>query len=197
MKKKIIITIIITLLFIITKNLIYRTDTYYIADYIPDLSMKIGNTITSDNSDSSDGFASLAHKNCIANHIKILYNIFDFYFEYNHIKNYLRRTILMATNVHFEDAYDGVLWFSFDDGKTFAVSSFNDGIIVIKDYAYSIESLIKNISECFQASSNWSGLKAIQFEYSGVSVTVTPEDSTPEQICLLVKEQVNQSVAKK
>ena len=103
----------------------------------------------------------------------------------------------MATNVHFEDAYDGVLWFSFDDGKTFAVSSFNDGIIVIKDYAYSIESLIKNISECFQASSNWSGLKAIQFEYSGVSVTVTPEDSTPEQICLLVKEQVNQSVAKK
>ena len=63
MNKKIIITIIttiiITLLFIIAKNLIYGTDTYYIADYMPSFSMKIGNTIIPG---SSDGFASLAHK---------------------------------------------------------------------------------------------------------------------------------------
>ena len=66
MKNKIIITIIttiiITLLFIIAKNLIYGTHTDYIADYMPSPSMKIGNTIIPGNSGSSDGFASLAHK---------------------------------------------------------------------------------------------------------------------------------------
>ena len=66
MNKKIIITIIttiiITLLFIIAKNLIYGTDTYYIADYMPSFSMKIGDTIIPSYSGSSDGFASLAHK---------------------------------------------------------------------------------------------------------------------------------------
>lgn len=66
MKKKIIITIIttiiITLLFIIAKNLIYGTDTDYIADYTPSLSVKIGNTIIPGSSGDSDSFASSAHE---------------------------------------------------------------------------------------------------------------------------------------
>lgn len=63
MKKKIIITIIattiITLLFIIAKNLIYGTDTDYIADYMPSLSIIPGTY------HSSSDFASLAHSTTI------------------------------------------------------------------------------------------------------------------------------------
>lgn len=65
MKKKIIITIIattiITLLFIIAKNLIYGTDTDYIADYMPSLSIIPGTY----HSSSSSDFASLAHSTTI------------------------------------------------------------------------------------------------------------------------------------
>lgn len=63
MKKKMIITIIattiITLLFIIAKNLIYGTDTDYIADYMPSFS------IISGTHHSSSNFASLAHRTTI------------------------------------------------------------------------------------------------------------------------------------
>lgn len=66
MKKKIIITIIttiiLTLLFITAKNLIYGTDTDYIADYMPSPSLQIGNTIIPGNSGNSDNFVSVAHK---------------------------------------------------------------------------------------------------------------------------------------
>jgi hypothetical protein len=66
MKKKIIVTIsttvIITLIFIIAKNLIYGTETDYIANYMPKAPIQIGNTIISGNSGSFEGFASLAHK---------------------------------------------------------------------------------------------------------------------------------------
>ena len=65
MKKKMIITIIattiITLLFIIAKNLIYGTDTDYIADYMPSLSIIPGTY----HSSSSSDFASLAHSTTI------------------------------------------------------------------------------------------------------------------------------------
>ena len=83
MNKKIIITtittIIITLLFIIAKNLIYGTDTYYIADYMPSFSMKIGDTIIPSNSGSSDGFASLAHKTTM--HRLVCFIIFNILFS--------------------------------------------------------------------------------------------------------------------
>lgn len=66
MKKKIIITIITTiiliLLFITIKNLIYGTDTDYIADYMPGPSIQMGNTIISGNSGGSHSFVIVAHR---------------------------------------------------------------------------------------------------------------------------------------
>lgn len=65
MKKKIIITIIttiiLTILFVTSKNLIYGTDTDYIADYMPSPSLQIGNTTIPGNSGNSDNFVIIAH----------------------------------------------------------------------------------------------------------------------------------------
>lgn len=63
MKKKIIVTIIttliITLIFITAKILIYGTSTSYIANYMPGPQMQIGDTTIPEN---SEDFASLAQE---------------------------------------------------------------------------------------------------------------------------------------
>lgn len=96
MKKKIIITIIattiITLLFIIAKNLIYGTDTDYIADYMPSFSLEIRNTIIPGDLDSSNDFASLAHRTTI--HRLFWFIIFNISFSI------LYTIILFKTNLY-------------------------------------------------------------------------------------------------
>lgn len=91
----------------------------------------------------------------------------------------------MATQVIFEDVfpYDGSLWCRFDNGEVFKVKSLNEGVMVIAPVCGStLDSFAKNVAGCFEEGSNFNGLKAIEFEFNGVYVSVTTKNADPNKI---------------
>jgi hypothetical protein len=92
MKKKIIVTIIttaiITLIFVIAKNLIYGTRTDYIADYMPGPSMQTGNTSI------SERFATLAHETTMSRLFWFI--IFDILFSIFYTKTLFKNKVYTA-----------------------------------------------------------------------------------------------------
>lgn len=99
----------------------------------------------------------------------------------------------MATWVTFigVNSYLNTLEFRFGDGYRFYVKSFNDGIMVILIMpGQSIDDYAKRISACFEKGSNFNGLKAIEFDFNGLYISVTPENATYEKIIKLWTDKI-------
>lgn len=94
----------------------------------------------------------------------------------------------MATQVQFEkfDFYNDSLRFRFSDGGFFRVISFSAGVLTIEppSGAY-IYSFARRIAGCFNQDSNLYGVKAIEFTFNEVHVSVTAQTATPEKIVQL------------
>lgn len=102
----------------------------------------------------------------------------------------------MATQVKFESVlgFDNSLCFRFDDNMSFRVISFNKGVMVIEPIScYIIDDLAENIAGCFESSSNFYGLKAIEFTYKGVSVLVKSKNATPQEIVQLYEKKLEEN----
>lgn len=102
----------------------------------------------------------------------------------------------MATQVRFKgfSSYYGTLGFQFGDGGAFNVKSLNEGVMVIEPlYCHTIDSLAKNVAGCFEKSSNFYGLKSIEFEFNGVYVSVTAKNANPDEIIQLWYEKMKKT----
>lgn len=105
----------------------------------------------------------------------------------------------MATQVRFENVFscDGSLWFRFANGDAFRVMSLNEGVMVIDPICgCAIHSFAKNVAGCFEEGSNFYGLKAIEFEFSGAYVSVTAKDADPDKIEQLWDEKMEENYIK-
>ena len=101
----------------------------------------------------------------------------------------------MATQVSFQGVFpcDGSLCFQFSDGGAFSVNSFNDGILAISPVGEcTIYSLANNIAGCFEEGSNFNGLKAIEFEFKGVCVSINAENADFKKIIQLWNEKIEE-----
>lgn len=89
----------------------------------------------------------------------------------------------MATQVIFKKVDPlGFLGFQFDDAEDFIVKSFNEGVMVIQPMYCTIQSLAKHVAGCFEEGSNFNGLKAIEFDFNGVHISVTAKNADPQKI---------------
>lgn len=90
----------------------------------------------------------------------------------------------MATVVNYEHEFcDDYSLFRTTGGKLFVIMSFNDGIMVIRSLpGVSLDSLAQTVAGCFEDGSSFQNLKAIEFDFNDIPITVTRENATPEKI---------------
>ena len=93
----------------------------------------------------------------------------------------------MATQLSFNEFFSRAgSPLRFQDGGSFYVESFSDGIMVIETYD-TICSVAKNIAVCFNKGFN--DLKAIKFKSYETYITITAKDATPEKIVQIWEEK--------
>lgn len=83
--------------------------------------------------------------------------------------------MFFRTRVSFERVFliDGSLCFKTQNNVGFKINSLNAGVICVEPIgATNIEEFVAAILGCFDEKSNMYGLKEIEFNFEGVSITV-------------------------
>lgn len=86
----------------------------------------------------------------------------------------------MATMVRFQEVFscDGSLLFRTWDNEVLRVKSLNDGVMVIDPIiGSSIQTTAAIVAGCFEEESNLNGLKAIEFDFNGVYISVNAKNA--------------------
>lgn len=91
----------------------------------------------------------------------------------------------MATMVRFQEVFshDGSLWFRTWDNEVLSVKSLNDGVMVIDPMiGTNIQKTAAIVAGCFDEESNLNGLKAIEFDFNGVYISVNAKNAQVDTI---------------
>lgn len=91
----------------------------------------------------------------------------------------------MATMVRIQEVFshDGSLCFRTCDNKILRVKSLNDGVMVINSMAgRNIQEIAAIVAGCFDEKSNLNGLKAIEFDFNGVYISVNAKNAQVDTI---------------
>ena len=91
----------------------------------------------------------------------------------------------MATMVRFQEVFshDGSLWFRTLDNEVLSVKALNDGVMVIDPMiGTNIQKTAAIVAGCFDEESNLNGLKAIEFDFNGVYISVNAKNAQVDTI---------------
>ena len=91
----------------------------------------------------------------------------------------------METMVRFQEVFshDGSLWFRTLDNEVLSVKALNDGVMVIDPMiGTNIQKTAAIVAGCFDEESNLNGLKAIEFDFNGVYISVNAKNAQVDTI---------------